>query len=172
MMEPCGTAGSGPRAEGGPALGLAAGVGAGAGFGARSAILYFAIESAIVAVLPVLFPGTGASPPVSSAYLALMLLAYASYYNPLNLARTLLRPANTLYLAGLSNQVMGMIGLVPTAINSLKWSFRLRRGPVTRTSRPPGPKTPLIDVSPTQRGSVDATRPAARKPELVRLGVA
>ncbi len=99
-----------------------------------------------------------------------VLLAYASYYNPINLARALLRPANSLYL-GVSDQLMGMIGLVPTAIDSAKWSFRLWRGPVTRRSHPPGPKNPLIDVSPPREGHADSTPQAARRSELVQLGV-
>ena len=99
-----------------------------------------------------------------------VLLAYASYYNPINLARALLRPANSLYRA-VSDQLMGMIGLVPTAIDSAKWSLRLRRGPVTRRSHPPGPKNPLIDVSPPREGHADSTPQAALRSELVQLGV-
>ncbi len=100
-----------------------------------------------------------------------VLLAYASHYNPINLARTLLRPSNSLYLAGLYDQIMGMIGLVPTAINSAKWSYRLWRGPVTRRSCPPGPKTPLIDVSPVREAHADSTSQAVFRPELVQLCV-
>ena len=95
-----------------------------------------------------------------------VLLAYASYYNPINLARTLLRPANGLYLAA-ADQVMGMIGLIPTAIDSAKWSYRLWRGPVSRRFRPPGPKTPLIDVSTPREGHADSMPQAALASELV-----
>ena len=99
-----------------------------------------------------------------------VLLAYASYYNPVNFVRTLLRPANKLYLAELHDSLMGMMGLIPTAIDSAKWSYRLWRGPITRKTSPPGPKAPLIDVSPVRDGHADSTPRAARRRELVQLG--
>ncbi len=99
-----------------------------------------------------------------------VLMAYASYYNPINLVRTLLRPANSLYLAGLLDQLFGMMGLVKTAIRSAAWSYRLWRGPITYKLTPPGPKMPLIDVSATREGRVDSTPQANRKSELVHLG--
>ena len=99
-----------------------------------------------------------------------VLLAYASYYNPVNFVRTLLRPSNKLYLAELHDSLMGMMGLIPTAIDSAKWSYRLWRGPITRKTSPPGPKTPLIDVSPVRDGHADSTPRAARRRELVQLG--
>ncbi len=77
-----------------------------------------------------------------------VLIGYAAYYNPLNLLRTLLRPSNTLYLAGLFGQLIGMAGLVKTAIRSIIWSYRLWRGPVAYRTGPPEPKSPLIDVAP------------------------
>ena len=45
-----------------------------------------------------------------------MLLAYAAYINPVNLGRTLLHPSNKLYLAGVDDQRIGMMGLAKTAI--------------------------------------------------------
>jgi radical SAM superfamily enzyme YgiQ (UPF0313 family) len=75
-----------------------------------------------------------------------VLLAYASFYNPLNLLRTLIRPANSLYLLGVYEQLSGLLGLVRTAIHSGRWAYRLWRGPITRKNAPPGPKTPLVEV--------------------------
>ncbi len=86
-----------------------------------------------------------------------MLLAYAAYYNPINLGRSLVRPSNTLYLAGAYDQLIGMAGLIRTAIRSARWSYRLWRGPVTRRSCPPGPKTPLIDSVEDCGGTRDAS---------------
>ena len=100
-----------------------------------------------------------------------VLLAYASYYNPINLVRTLVRPANSLYLAGLWDQLMGMVALVPTAINSAHWSYRLWRGPITCKTTPPGSKIPIEDVSPAHGGRADSTAQAAHRPELVQVGV-
>ncbi|MHC4066151.1 MAG: B12-binding domain-containing radical SAM protein, partial [Planctomycetota bacterium] len=57
-----------------------------------------------------------------------VLLAYAWYYNPINLARALMRPANSLYLAGVYDQLICMAGLSQTAIDSLRWSYRLWKG--------------------------------------------
>jgi len=76
-----------------------------------------------------------------------VLLAYACFYNPLNFLASMIRPANRLYLLKLGDQLVGMSGLISTAISSARWSYRLRRGPITRQLVPPGPKTPLIDVS-------------------------
>ncbi len=98
-----------------------------------------------------------------------VLLAYAAYYNPVNFGRSLLRPSNNLYLAGVCDQLIGMMGLVKTAIPSAAWSYRLWRGPITRKTSPPGSKS-LIDVSPTREGHVDSTPQTARKSEPVQLG--
>ena len=101
-----------------------------------------------------------------------VLLAYALYYNPINLARTLARPASKLYLAGAYDQLIGMIGLAKTAFCSTKWSYRLWRGPIAYKANPPGPKSPLIDVAPARKGQVDATatedcrRGGLSKPDL------
>jgi radical SAM superfamily enzyme YgiQ (UPF0313 family) len=100
-----------------------------------------------------------------------VLLAYAVYYNPVNLGRSLVRPSNNLYLAGAHDQLIGMMGLVKTAIRSAAWSYHLWRGPITYKTSPPGSKIPLIDVSPTREGRVDVTPQAARRSELVQLGV-
>ncbi len=100
-----------------------------------------------------------------------VLLAYAAHYNPVNFGCSLLRPSNNLYLAGANDQLIGMTGLVKTAIRSAAWSYRLWRGPITRKTSPPGPEPPLIDVSPTGEGRVDSTSQAARRPELVQPGV-
>jgi len=100
-----------------------------------------------------------------------VLAAYASFYNPVNAVRTLLRPANRLYAAGFCDQLLGMMSLVPTAVDSAKWSYRLWRGPVTRTSRPPGPKAPLIDVSPSRKERAHSMPQVAMESQLVQLGV-
>jgi len=100
-----------------------------------------------------------------------VLFAYASFYNPINLVRTMLRPANSIYLAGVYDQLVSMVGIVPTAIDFIKWSYRLWRGPVTRKTCPPGPKVPMIDVSAPSVQYVEPVRETARHAELVQLSI-
>ncbi|MFH0983649.1 MAG: radical SAM protein [Planctomycetota bacterium] len=97
-----------------------------------------------------------------------VVLAYAWYYNPISLARTLIRPSNRLFLAGVYYQLSGMLALCKTALHSAWWAYRLWRGPIERSTSPPGPKIPLIDVSPRrEEPTAPARHPAARPPELV-----
>ncbi len=100
-----------------------------------------------------------------------MLLAYAAYINPVNLGRALLNPSNKLYLAGVDDQRIGMMGLAKTAIRPAVLSYRLWRGPITRETGPPGPKTRLMDISPAYGGRADSAPKAARRFELVQLDV-
>ena len=101
-----------------------------------------------------------------------MLLAYVVYYNPVNFVRSLVRPANRLALADAYDQVSGMIGLGKTAIYSARWAYRLWQGPITRSTTPPGPKTPLIDVSRAREPlATPVTTQTAPEPELVQLAV-
>ena len=100
-----------------------------------------------------------------------VLMAYALYYNPVNLVRSVVRPANSLWLAGAYDQLRGMIGLCANVIDSARWAHRLRRGPITRRTTPPGPKTPLIEVAPgCERPAGPPTPQATREPELIQPG--
>ena len=97
-----------------------------------------------------------------------VLAAYAYFYNPLNFARTLLRPKNSLALAGAHDQFIGMIGLAKTALHSTRWAYRMWRGPIERASKAPGPKMPLVDVSkPVEVKQVRRPRIAAALPNQV-----
>jgi len=100
-----------------------------------------------------------------------VLLAYAMYYNPVNLVRALVRPGNSLALAGALDQLRGMVGLCANTVDSLRWIHRLRRGPVTRRVAPPGPAVPLVDVSPRPEPQREPSRPAAGTPEFVQVRV-
>ncbi len=100
-----------------------------------------------------------------------VLLAYALYYNPINLVRSLLRPSNTLFLAGVHDQATGIIGLFETAIRSAGWSYRLWRGPITYAASPPRPQSPLIAVAPGLAQRDDSTAgQTSHPPEPVALG--
>ncbi|MCH7808495.1 MAG: radical SAM protein [Planctomycetes bacterium] len=92
-----------------------------------------------------------------------VLVAYASYYNPVNFVRAFIRPANKLFMVGVNHQVLGMVGLMFNTFDSLRWAYRLRRGPVTRRSRPPAPKAPLIDVSGSCEQRDDSTSPRGNR---------
>jgi len=89
-----------------------------------------------------------------------------------NFVRSLVRPANRLALADAYDQVSGMIGLGKTAIHSAVWAYRLWQGRITRSTTPPGPKTPLIDVSRAREPlATPVTTQTAPEPELVQLAV-
>jgi radical SAM superfamily enzyme YgiQ (UPF0313 family) len=101
-----------------------------------------------------------------------VVLAYAWYYNPINLIRSIVRPSNRLFLASVAYQLSGMLALCKTAVHSAWWAYRLWRGPIVRRTAPPGPRQPLIDVSPRREPAVDApAAPGPRPPTLVRVGL-
>ncbi|UCG16556.1 MAG: radical SAM protein, partial [Phycisphaerales bacterium] len=100
-----------------------------------------------------------------------VVLAYAAYYNPVNLIRSVVRPSNSLFLAGAYDQVIGQIGLCRTAVQFGRWAFDLWRGPITRKVAAPGPKTPMIDVSPhPESPAVRASSQAAGAPTSAPVG--
>ena len=81
-----------------------------------------------------------------------VLAAYALFYNPVNLIRKLVWPANSLALAGAADQLQGMRGLWANAADSARWAYRLWRGPITRHTGPPLlEREPLIEVGPDSR---------------------
>jgi len=94
-----------------------------------------------------------------------VLLAYASFYNPLNFVVSMVRPANKLYLLKLGDQLVGMSGLVGTAISSARWSYRLWRGPIQARRTPPGSQELLVDVSATPDRSNDVALHVTAQPE-------
>jgi len=101
-----------------------------------------------------------------------VLLAYAWYYNPLNFVRALAKPANSLFLAGIYDQLRGMIGLGASVMDSARWAYRLWRGPVSRQASLPGPKRPLIEVSgPREQGPTPRPGRTAPQPEPVQIGL-
>jgi hypothetical protein len=100
-----------------------------------------------------------------------VLAAYTYFYNPINFLRSVLRPANTMSLAGAQDQLIGMLGLAKTAWESSRWAFRLWRGPITRRMTPPGPQKPMVDVSiESCRETEEFTPQISAPPALVQLG--
>ena len=77
-----------------------------------------------------------------------ILAAYATYYNPITTLRSLAMPVNRRMAKEiLFRHAIGMAGLIRTAVHSTTWAARLWRGPVVRSSRVPGPRRQLIDLS-------------------------
>lgn len=66
-----------------------------------------------------------------------LLAGYAAFYNPVELLLgPLRRRRGHLAAMDLAFQAIGIAGLVPTALASLRWALALRRGPVTKATRP------------------------------------
>lgn len=72
-----------------------------------------------------------------------IMLAYLYFYNPLRFLRAIIQPKTKLYLVDSGMQVLGMWGTLQTIRRTLGWALRLRRGPITRHARPPGPSIPV-----------------------------
>lgn len=77
--------------------------------------------------------------------------AYATFYNPVNFLRTMLRPWDKCYYEKMVYQVYGMAAIVRSAIAASRWIIDLMRGPIERFTAPPEPKfrmVPATGVSP------------------------
>jgi radical SAM superfamily enzyme YgiQ (UPF0313 family) len=98
-----------------------------------------------------------------------VLLAYAMYYNPVSLLGSIIRPSNGLYLAAVLEKSQGMVGLCANVIDSLRWSYRLWRGPISRLTSPPGPRMPLVRAG-HDVGGPDKPRPVRRVHRLGLVG--
>lgn len=72
-----------------------------------------------------------------------LLAAYAAFYNPLALARALVR-FDRMWYYRLFWQLLGNAGLVWTVGRQAGWLLRLVRGPITRLTEPPRPKLRMI----------------------------
>ncbi|HEY3245037.1 MAG TPA: radical SAM protein [Phycisphaerae bacterium] len=107
-----------------------------------------------------------------------LLAAYALFYNPIRLLCELIRPKNSLFLAGTFCQVTGMYSLAHTLVHSLKWAFRLWRGPIVRRrwsaerAFPPAlvPR-PMLRSSQKPLAGVSRAAPELAQPVLAETGV-
>ncbi|NLE59628.1 MAG: radical SAM protein, partial [Planctomycetes bacterium] len=72
-----------------------------------------------------------------------IMLAYLYFYNPLRFLLAIIQPKTKLYLVDSGMQVLGMWGTLQTIRRTLGWALRLRRGPITRHTRPPQPAIPM-----------------------------
>jgi radical SAM superfamily enzyme YgiQ (UPF0313 family) len=88
-------------------------------------------------------------------------LAYASFYNPLNFARTILKwndPARTVRII---YQLYGMAGLVRSMMTGWKWVRSLITGPIEKTTVAPHCRLEMVSVEHSK-----APKPAAPTPIL------
>src|SRR5262245_16836023 len=81
-----------------------------------------------------------------------ILLAYASFYNPLNFVRALAKWRDPLWNYRLLFQVYGMVGFVKSFFKSARWLFNLWRGPITKKTEVPRRNLDMVPppVSPAQ----------------------
>jgi len=85
-----------------------------------------------------------------------VLAAYASFYNPLNLVRNLVRPGDNFWETGIGAQLSGMAGLVLTAVSYAKWSALLAMGPIERQTAPPQSQLPIVSVGAGRESSAES----------------
>lgn len=73
--------------------------------------------------------------------------AYASFYNPLNMLRVLVRPRRRLFGKRLMFQIIGQIGVVMTLPKLMRWSRQLKRGPIEVWDGLQAARIPMIDAT-------------------------
>jgi hypothetical protein len=81
-----------------------------------------------------------------------LLRAYAAFYNPAHLLRTLLPPPrNIVQLKRLLFQALGPIGLLITAPKMLHWAYRLKGGPIEPFDGLIQARIPMVDAHSRQQ---------------------
>ncbi len=73
-------------------------------------------------------------------------LAYASFYNPINFLRVIMRWKDPARFMRIVYHVYGMAGVVKSAINGWKWLRNLMRGPVEKQKGVPKPKVEMVNL--------------------------
>lgn len=71
-------------------------------------------------------------------------LAYASFYNPLNLVRSILNWKDPIWSFRVAYQVYGMIGVAKSFRRGFKWLWSLYRGPVQKMKQLPARRLPVV----------------------------
>jgi radical SAM superfamily enzyme YgiQ (UPF0313 family) len=80
-----------------------------------------------------------------------LLAAYASFYNPWHLFKTLREHSrDTIGKKRLATQILGMYGIAMTAVKTAKWIYQLWRGPVEKISFWPRHQVTLVDAKTRQ----------------------
>ncbi|MEK7324574.1 MAG: hypothetical protein AAB217_04880, partial [Chloroflexota bacterium] len=79
-----------------------------------------------------------------------LILGYASFYNPLSLFGSMFMPKRRLAGADIGMQFIGMAATAKTALDSLRWGWRLWRGPVVHCPGVPKSKLPIVKARPDE----------------------
>jgi radical SAM superfamily enzyme YgiQ (UPF0313 family) len=85
-------------------------------------------------------------------------LAYASFYNPLNFVKAMLRWKDPLWRYKVLWQILGMMGVVKSVATGWKWLWNLYRGPVKKMTGLP--RRRLLMVPPPVKAEQAAPAPA------------
>ncbi len=93
-----------------------------------------------------------------------ILLAYFSFYNPLNLARAIANRKGPLGERPIGMQLFGMIGLVQNVRRTLGWLGRLATRRITRTTVPPASGLPMRSPDGAAATHAPPNTPPASKP--------
>jgi radical SAM superfamily enzyme YgiQ (UPF0313 family) len=83
-------------------------------------------------------------------------LAYASFYNPLNFLRAILKWKDPLWTYRVMYQVYGMVGLVRSMAKGWNWLKSLWKGPVQKQTQ--APQARLAMVSPAETGGQTSSK--------------
>jgi len=93
-----------------------------------------------------------------------LVAAYGAFYNPWSLLGAMFRPKRRLAGADIGMQFIGMAALAKTTVDSVRWAWRLRRGPIVRCDAVPSAKLPMIKARPDE---IETKRPTAIPPDAV-----
>jgi hypothetical protein len=91
-----------------------------------------------------------------------LIMGYASFYNPLSLLGAMFLPKRRLAGADIGMQFIGMAATAKTALDSIRWSWRLLRGPIARCDAVPGPRLRMVKARPHE---IETQRPTAIPPD-------
>lgn len=92
-----------------------------------------------------------------------MLAGYLTFYNPLNFLWSLIKPSRRLFLIEAGVQLVGMYALARTAVENLRWAFRLWWGPIVRRTTPPDRAWTLVSPSEASHTRAGATASSAER---------
>jgi radical SAM superfamily enzyme YgiQ (UPF0313 family) len=87
-----------------------------------------------------------------------ILLAYASFYNPLNFFKIFMKRKDPLKKYRVMWQIYGMLGVVKSFFEGAGWLWGLYKGPVRKKKGVPKPMLPIVDAN--------EEAPLAAKPKL------
>jgi radical SAM superfamily enzyme YgiQ (UPF0313 family) len=76
-------------------------------------------------------------------------MAYATFYNPLNLVRALVKWKDPLWTYRVMFQMYGMAGFAKSLVSGWGWLTSLWRGPIRRYREVPRPRLDIVPVAPS-----------------------